>query len=198
MTKTEIAPGIIIYTDVLSGHEGLVSEIEDAVSLNAAHWVDASVQSGSENGVNKSTRDTQTIGIPYSSNPQEDLSNSHAAFNSSLGLIFFNAFDPIEKDYMRSYGIDAPWHDQYGILKYGAGQKFTNHIDDHQSYHRRISTVYYINEDYSGGEINFPRFGITHKPKSNEMLVFPSTYVYNHSVSPVVDGTRYSVVSWLR
>lgn len=88
MTKTEIAPGIIIYDNVLNGYENLVSEIESAVSLNASQWVDASVQSGSENGVNKNTRDTQTIGIPYSSTPQEDFSSPYSTFNSSLGLMF--------------------------------------------------------------------------------------------------------------
>jgi len=99
---------------------------------------------------------------------------------------------------MATYGIFSEWHDTYGILKYGKGQQFTNHIDDHPSYHRRVSTVYYLNENYTGGEINFPRFGITFKPKANQMIVFPSTYVYNHSVSPVIEGERYAVVSWMK
>ena len=61
-----------------------------------------------------------------------------------------------------------------------------------------MSWVYYINDDYTGGEIVFPRFGITYKPAKDELLIFPSTYVYNHSVLPVIEGTRYAVVSWLR
>jgi predicted 2-oxoglutarate/Fe(II)-dependent dioxygenase YbiX len=61
-----------------------------------------------------------------------------------------------------------------------------------------MSTVYYFNDDYTGGEVIFPRFDIKYKPVANELLVFPSTYVYNHSVVPVVEGTRYAVVSWLR
>ena len=55
-----------------------------------------------------------------------------------------------------------------------------------------------MNDNYTGGEINFPRFGITFKPKANQMIVFPSNYVYNHSVSPVIEGSRYAVVGWLR
>ena len=99
---------------------------------------------------------------------------------------------------MTTYKIGSDSHDTYGILKYGSGQQFTNHIDDSPKYHRRISTVYYLNENYTGGEINFPRFNITFKPKANQMLMFPSTYVYNHSVSPVIEGKRYAVVSWLK
>jgi predicted 2-oxoglutarate/Fe(II)-dependent dioxygenase YbiX len=55
-----------------------------------------------------------------------------------------------------------------------------------------------MNDNYSGGEINFPRFGISYKPAANEILMFPSTYVYNHSVSEVTEGTRYAVVSWMK
>lgn len=99
---------------------------------------------------------------------------------------------------MTSFGVAFSDHDSYQILKYSKGQKFTNHIDDHPQYLRRISSIYYINDDYIGGEINFSRFNISYKPKANELLVFPSTYVYNHSVSEVTDGTRYSVVSWLK
>jgi hypothetical protein len=198
MNKIEIAPGIMIYKDVIDGYESIITDIEDAVLLKSASWSPAGVKSGEQNGVDTTKRDTLTIGIPYSATPQEDLSSPSKAFYSILGGIFFNAFDPVEKDYARTYMIDLPWHDTYGILKYGVGQKFVNHIDDHTDYHRRVSFVYYLNDNYTGGEINFPRFDISYKPKANEMLVFPSTYVYNHSVSEVTEGERYAVVSWLR
>jgi predicted 2-oxoglutarate/Fe(II)-dependent dioxygenase YbiX len=107
-------------------------------------------------------------------------------------------FKDLELDYKKEYNIGTEWHDSYGILKYGPGQKVVNHIDDNHKYHRRISTVYYLNDNYSGGEITFPRFDITYKPVANEFLIFPSNYVYNHSVIPVTEGIRYSVVSWLR
>jgi predicted 2-oxoglutarate/Fe(II)-dependent dioxygenase YbiX len=61
-----------------------------------------------------------------------------------------------------------------------------------------MSTIFYMNDDYEGGEIEFPRFNVSHKPEKNELIIFPSTYVYNHSVLPVTSGTRYAVVSWLR
>ena len=163
-------------------------------------WQGAQVKEGSEeNTINAMTRSTQTIGIPYRGQIQNAESQSiNEVFDLNLNNIFFEYFDPIEKDYMNTYGIFTDWHDTYGILKYGEGQQFTNHIDDHPSYHRRVSTVYYLNENYTGGEINFPRFNVTLKPKANQMIVFPSTYVYNHSVSPVIEGERYAVVSWMR
>jgi len=199
MNKEEIAPGIAIYSDVIPDSENLYNDIEEGMSSAGFHWNEAAVKESTEPMVNKKTRDTSTFGIPYKGKIENVAVQSLGdAFINNLSNLFFKNFDPIEKDYMDTYGIFTEWHDTYGILKYGKGQQFTNHIDDHPTYHRRISTVYYLNENYTGGEINFPRFGVTLKPKANQIIVFPSTYVYNHSVSPVVEGQRYAVVSWMR
>jgi hypothetical protein len=200
MNKKEIAPGIVVYSNVIPDSENLHKDIEEGMKSANLNWIGAKVKEGNKTDeVNTMSRDTQTIGIPYKGGIEElTAQEMTTAFFTMANNLFFEHFDPIEKDYMADYGIFTTWHDTYGILKYGAGQKFTNHIDDHPDYHRRISTVYYLNDDYTGGEINFPRFDITFKPKANQMIVFPSTYVYNHSVSPVIEGQRYAVVSWLR
>ena len=201
MIKNEIAPGIVLYDDVIKNVEKLHLDIEEGMLSAGLTWMPAGVKEDKDNGddyINKESRDTLTIGIPYSPVIKDDYENLSSAFFTTLSNIFLEGFDPIEKDYKRTYGFETTWHDIHGILKYGVGQKFINHIDDHISYHRRISTVYYINDDYQGGEILFPRFNISVKPKANQMIVFPSTYVYNHSVLPVTEGTRYAVVSWLK
>jgi hypothetical protein len=201
MNKEEIAPGIVVYSDVIPDSESLYKDIEEGMLSAGIPWVGARVKEGDGEGdtLNTMTRDTQTIGVPYKGKIEGELSaDMRVVFLDSLNNIFFQNFDLLERDYLSSYNIFSTWHDQWGVLKYGAGQKFVNHIDDHPDYHRRVSTVYYLNDNYTGGEINFPRFGITFKPKANQMIVFPSTYVYNHSVSPVIEGERYAVVSWLR
>jgi hypothetical protein len=199
MIKKEIAPGIVIYDNVIPDSQNLYKDIEEGMISAGIEWTIAEVNEGSNAKVNTKTRDTSIIAIPYKDFSNNNLRASLSEeFYVSLRNIFFENFDIIEKDYLKMYGIETEWHDQYGILKYGAGQQFTNHIDDHIMYHRRVSTVYYLNENYIGGEINFPRFDITFKPKANQMIVFPSTYVYNHSVSPVIEGERYAVVSWMR
>jgi hypothetical protein len=197
MNKTEIAPGIMVYDNVLPNYEFLVKDIEDSVDAKAVSWHQASVQAYEEPGVDTNSRDTSAIGVPYTKHFNLNYEDPTSSFYFELARIFYSSFDPLERDYMNSYGVNFSNHYPWDILKYGVGQKFTNHIDDHQDYPRRISTVYYMNDNYSGGEINFPRFNLSYKPKANQMLVFPSNYVYNHSVSPVTDGTRYAVVSWI-
>jgi hypothetical protein len=203
ITRTEIAPGIMSYEGVIPSEifDTLVTDLEEGVKSAKIDWEKAQVKSGVGedvvNTVDKESRDTQTIVIPYSEIQKDDYTNLTSSFYTSLSNIFLENLVPLEINYQNNYSVKFLSHDSYSILKYGVGQKFVNHIDDHPDFHRRISTLYYINDDYLGGELNFPRFNLSFRPKANQMIVFPSTYVYNHSVSPVTEGTRYSIVSWL-
>jgi Rps23 Pro-64 3,4-dihydroxylase Tpa1-like proline 4-hydroxylase len=202
MKKNEIAPGIIVYENVIKNSHTLVNDIEDGIISAGLNWNNASIYdeggTGTTTKIDSKIRDTLTIGIPYYDKPINNYNNLKSTFFTNLSNLFLESFSSLEIDYKNQYGIHSTWHDLYGILKYGVGQKFVNHIDDHHEYHRRISTLYYLNEDYEGGEINFPRFDVSIKPKENSMIIFPSTYTYNHSVSEIKKGTRYSIVSWLR
>lgn len=202
--RTEIAPGIMSYQNVIPEEifKTLVFDIEEGMSSSKIEWGSAQVKSGVgddiETKIDTESRDTKTVVIPHSDIEKDNYSNLSEAFYTSLSNIFLENLQPLEKDYERFYHIGCSWHDSYSILKYGVGQKFVDHIDDHPDFHRRMSTLYYLNDSYSGGELNFPRFNLSFKPKANQMIIFPSTYVYNHSVSPVTEGERYAVVSWLR
>lgn len=197
MNKEEIAPGIVVYSEVIKNHTSLHLDIEEGMKSARMNWGKAYVTSGNEIKVDDNTRNTETININYTDKILEDFSSFSASFNTSISNIFLESFSVIEKDYKAMYGVSTRTHENYSILKYGVGQNFVNHIDDHLDYPRTVSYVYYFNDDYEGGEILFPRFGITYKPKANQCIFFPSNYVYNHSVSPVTSGQRYAVASWM-
>lgn len=197
MKKRQLAPGIVIYSDVLENYNTLVQDIEESLVASGLTWNQSSIQKDDKIQVDTSYRDTMLITINYKDYINEDFINFQDAFNSNLSNMFLTGFGPLESDYKKEHQLDTISHEEYSILKYGKGQKFVNHIDDHKDHHRRMSWVYYINDDYTGGEISFPRFNLTYKPVANEFIVFPSNYVYNHSVLPVTEGTRYAVVSWL-
>lgn len=178
----ELAPGIVVYSNVIKNHGELKSKIKSNNS-----WKKAKTQLGEE----KEYRDTDICVIPY------NILNDDTEFVKEMSKLFFESFDKIEKDYMALYKTLCLDHSNYSILKYTKGQHFVDHIDDFPGINRRISTVYYLNDDYSGGVLSFPRFKINYQPVANELIIFPSTYAYNHSISPVEYGTRYSVVSWI-
>lgn len=55
-----------------------------------------------------------------------------------------------------------------------------------------IGTVFYLNEDYEGGILHFPRQQISFKPKAKAAYFFPGDKYYIHGVSKITEGTRYT------
>jgi predicted 2-oxoglutarate/Fe(II)-dependent dioxygenase YbiX len=57
----------------------------------------------------------------------------------------------------------------------------------------QYSSVYYVNDDYEGGEFNMPLMGFKFKPKANSLLVFTHSSHEDmaHEVTPVISGERF-------
>ena len=104
---------------------------------------------------------------------------------------------PLVNDYRRRFSLEelkspADWI----IMKYEKGCFFNNHKDDGPTYDRTVSVIAYLNEDYVGGEIEFPGFGVFYKPRAGDVLLFPSSYIYIHNIKEITEGVRYAVVNW--
>lgn len=118
--------------------------------------------------------------------------------NSALYGIHSEIFNVVRKcvdDYGNYWGVGIRSYEAFNFVKYeGAGTHFKIHADHGPTYVTTVSIVVYLNDDYEGGEIWFPRFGLTHKPKAGDVVVFPSTYIYEHASQDMISGTKYSVV----
>lgn len=99
-------------------------------------------------------------------------------------------------DYARYWGIEVVYYEAFNFVKYeGEGTHFNIHADHGPAYNCTVSAVIYINDDYEGGEIRFPRLdGYTHVPRVGDIAVFPSNYIYEHASLPMKSGTKYCVV----
>lgn len=56
-----------------------------------------------------------------------------------------------------------------------------------------IASLFYINDDYEGGELYFPNQGIKFKPKPGAAYFFPGDMNYIHGVTEIKSGIRYTV-----
>ncbi|MFY9331757.1 MAG: 2OG-Fe(II) oxygenase [Candidatus Nanopelagicales bacterium] len=84
-----------------------------------------------------------------------------------------------------------------GILRYEAHDE--GHLPPHQDLgvsSRLISTVSYLNDNYTGGEIEFKQSGVKIKPEAGSIVFFPSNFLYVHEVMTVREGTRYAMPHW--
>jgi Rps23 Pro-64 3,4-dihydroxylase Tpa1-like proline 4-hydroxylase len=53
----------------------------------------------------------------------------------------------------------------------------------------------YLNEDFQGGELNYPDLNISIKPKRSSMLIHDAKLL--HQVLPVQSGSRYSITTFV-
>jgi len=91
---------------------------------------------------------------------------------------------------------------QIDLLKYEVGGKYRYHIDTATDCTRSLSVIINLNDTYKGGdlifvdqkEIEIKRY----KLKRGTIVFFPSNFMYPHGIEPVIEGERYSIVSWLQ
>ena len=55
-----------------------------------------------------------------------------------------------------------------------------------------LGTIFYLNDDYEGGELHFPKQNISFKPKARAAYFFPGDMNYIHGVNIVKEGCRYT------
>jgi hypothetical protein len=55
-----------------------------------------------------------------------------------------------------------------------------------------LGTIFYLNEDYEGGRLHFPKQEIAFKPKKKAAYFFPGDLNYIHGVDIITEGTRYT------
>ena len=78
------------------------------------------------------------------------------------------------------------------LRKWSPGSKMNLHIDIQAQKNLHIIGMYYLNDDYEGGEIFFPDYNLKIKPKPNSLLMFPGNENYAHGVHEVTKGFRYT------
>ena len=97
MIKKEIAPGIVVYSDVIIDSDNLYSDIEEGMISARIQWQSARVTEGEEqNTVNTMTRNTSTIGIPYIGKIEDSVSQTFfEEFHANLNNLFFKSFERV-------------------------------------------------------------------------------------------------------
>jgi hypothetical protein len=61
---------------------------------------------------------------------------------------------------------------------------------------RDMSAIFYLNDEFDGGEIFFERAQLMVKPQPGLLLAFPSDADHVHEVFPVLSGVRYTMAVW--
>ena len=164
--------------------DSLVSNFEDDAQADSTEWV-----------VNRNIRDTQEVHLP--GEVIDTIGGMHAKAISA----FVNPF----------YAIDVRDSEPLQVLHYGVGGHYIPHVDAETLYKddigldlwektldRDLSVVYFLNDDFDGGELVFPELDLLIEPQAGTLVCFPSDHNYIHGVNAVTAGHRYTVVTWMR
>lgn len=187
------AVGINIYKNVLSKDQcgNIINTLEDNLSKEGPYsWQGAMVTEGHEAILE--ARNCLDFKIGQNNlGPESD-------YNKELYKIHkesFDAFYPAVEDYGQYWGVVMRYYEVFNFVKYeGTGQHFAVHADHGPAYVTTVSAVGYLNDNYEGGELIFPRFDLKIKPEPGDLVVFPSTFIYEHSSEPIINGDKYSIV----
>lgn len=161
--------------------DSLVSNFDDAVD---AEWV-----------VNTAIRNTQEVQLP------DAIRKRLRRIDDSCIAGFINPF----------YAVEVCDREPSQILHYGAGGHYIPHVDAETLYKddndrevwertldRDLSVVYFLNNDFAGGQLFFPDLDLSIAPAAGTLVCFPSDHNFIHGVRSVTSGHRYTIVTWLR
>jgi Rps23 Pro-64 3,4-dihydroxylase Tpa1-like proline 4-hydroxylase len=132
-----------------------------------------------------------------------DLCLTEQAFkNKNLKDInndFYLTLNSAVNNFQQIFGIEGSlfFVEPFNLLRYQGGQHYDAHYDGSTAERRSVSAIFYMNDNYEGGELEFVNYGIKIKPSAGSMYLFPSNWAYRHIAHPVTSGTKYAIVTWL-
>jgi predicted 2-oxoglutarate/Fe(II)-dependent dioxygenase YbiX len=184
------AGAICLYKNFLPDSQGIINAYESEInnpetdlSFGYASTMTGSVTSERRNLIS---------GITYYARLGNPVARE---IHNTFGMALDRALNGYSKKFETAYTL----HEDYGLLKYRGEHRehYDAHFDGDTSTGRAISAVYYLNDNYDGGEIDFGHHGIKIKPEAGTLVLFPSNYAYSHIACEVTKGIKYAIVTWI-
>ena len=105
-------------------------------------------------------------------------------------------------------GTEANWGEPLNILKYTPGQQYRPHHDgtstDNVSV-RVLTALIWLNDQFEGGETDFPKINVRVRGGVGDMLVFRNASDSGeiddrttHAGLPVTQGVKWMASRWIR
>ena len=157
---------------------------------NSNEWLDTLV--GGKGNINKEIRNCTTIGISLN-----EVIEKNKNIRKLLDDKVFECTKKAIQKYNEKFKQAQISKDSgYQLLKYEKGGFYTQHVDSFTEIPRTISCSFTLNDNFKGGEFSFFNNTFMYSLKKGSAIMFPSNFLYPHSVLPVINGTRYSIVTW--
>jgi hypothetical protein len=161
---------------------------------NLSKFLETKVGGGEQSRIDFNIRRTYAYGLSNLSNSFSEVHWFNLLtyfFNRNL-LQYKSDANVLDFNFKKIFDIE--------ILKYENSGFYTWHTDHFAEIPRTMSCILLLNNDYEGGNLCFRNpdgsgeWEVEVKP--NRMIIWPSNFLYPHTVKSVTKGKRYSVVAW--
>lgn len=179
----EVAPFIYIY-------DGIIDNCEEILSLCVEQeWLTASLSA--------SANDFERSGGP---DDAKNIKYFEVIPTVKVDPRWFWALRSMWKhaeQYGKEKKADFSWVESLQIFHYKAGEDAHNeHYDSFGHDRRVVSGVLFLNDVDEGGEIIFPAFNVSIRPKRGRFVVFPSNFAWHHDTMPPISNDKFVVATW--
>ena len=187
----DLGNNIFMYNNVMGEDLDILKEVDSIFVNYNIGFADSTMNAGD---YDKSLRSCTVFSLYTNKEEDVDYNNLKKILNKKIDI----AVSKCILDFIKKTGIKIKERESWEVLKYEKGQMVTWHCDDGEVHPSKVSFVYYINDDYEGGEIQFKNkvYTMPIKPSKDSLIIFPSGIDYIHRVLPVTEGTKYSVISF--
>jgi len=186
-----VTPKIISADPYIALYEGLFSAAEcKYLAVLGAPWLEkaAILDLSGQGRTDEKVRDAHSCSIP---NLAEDL-----------------IVQAINRCIAAATGTQAGWGEPLNILKYTPGQQYKPHHDGTGSDNvsvRTLTALIWLNDQFEGGETDFPKINVRVRGAVGDMLVFKNVCDNGefdermiHAGLPVTQGVKWMASRWIR
>ena len=198
-----------IYDDFLSEEKAnLIIETTEKIDKDqdvSMGYVSAKVGKGHEGGNIRSNKTFELSSYVYT----DEMSREYREAVKSGKDVYYQELRQINdlisqklqiyvNEYTKKYEFPIMFDEGYTMLRYQGGQEYQSHCDYAPHIPRYLSALILLNPaDYEGGGTYFEHFDEIVKPEKPSLVLFPSNYAYAHRAMPVIQGSKYAIVTWL-
>lgn len=190
MIKEILHPQIHYYKNVIKNPELLIKELENMDSYQTEISQISSWREWNASNSNIAYGKLKRCFL----NMFQNVTDADRSNFKICSIISHNAL-AIAEEYASYCNIDLGYLPVcFDINKYNTDVHMGAHVDayDGASDKSTVSMVIYLNDNYLGGEIEFPDHGISIKPEAGSVIVFSSEGIL-HDPKPTISGTKYMV-----
>jgi len=198
MNKIELDDKIVVYSNFFDNPMYFAEEAEKIFKkFPALQYKSATINN---HEYNTDLRSCTVFSLSSQESNHDDIfgSGSKKAKEMLNKMINRQTFECMN-DYFKTYNFSIKNRESWELLEYKETQKLTWHSDHGDVHPCQVSFVYYFNDDYVGGEVEFKNYiGSPYKPNAGDLLIFPSAPEYLHRVLPIEYGTKNNAISFAK